>query len=56
MVSIVKILKEFREILLGQKFRIHGDHNNLTCENFNTNNVPQWRIMLEECARILRIL
>ena len=38
----------FRTILLGQKLRIHTDHKNLTCENFNTNRVLRWRLIFEE--------
>ena len=29
---IVKTLKEFRTIILGQKLKIYTDHKSLTCE------------------------
>ena len=45
---IVETLKEFRTILLGQKLIIYTDHKNLTCENFNTNRVLRWRIIIED--------
>ena len=47
LLSIVETLKEFRTILLGQKLRIYTDHKNLTCNNFNTNRVLIWRLILE---------
>ena len=46
--SIVETLKGFRTILFGHKLRICTDHKNLTCENFNTDIVLIWRIILEE--------
>jgi hypothetical protein len=46
--SIVETLKEFRNILLGQKLVVHTDNKNLTCKNFNTERVMQWRLILEE--------
>ena len=36
LLAIVKTLKEFRSILLGQKIAVHTDHQNLTYKNFNT--------------------
>mgnify|MGYP002063961838 CR=1 FL=1 len=36
LLSIVEILKEFRNILFGQEIVIHTDHENLTCKEFNT--------------------
>ena len=40
---IVETLNQFRTILLGQKIRIHTNHKNITCKNFNTDRVLRWR-------------
>jgi RNase H-like domain found in reverse transcriptase len=48
LLSIVETLKEFQNILLGQKLVVHRDHKNLTCKNFNTERVMRWRLVLEE--------
>jgi hypothetical protein len=48
LLSIVEILKEFRNILLGQQITIYTDHQNLTYTNFNTERVMRWRLNIEE--------
>ena len=48
LLAIVETLKEYRNILLGQKIRVYTDHKNLTHTNFNTERVMRWRLILEE--------
>ena len=41
--SIVKVIKEFRNILLGKQICIHTDHENLMYnKTFNSDRVMQW--------------
>ena len=44
---IVETLKEFRNILLGQRITVYTDHKNLTYKNFNTERVVCWRIAID---------
>ena len=37
--SIFKVLKEFRNILLGQQICVHTDHENMTYKTFNSDRV-----------------
>ena len=45
--SIVKTLKGFCMILLGQQLKIYTDHKNIMCKNFNTDRELRWRLILE---------
>ena len=44
----METLKEFRNIVLGQKIVVLTDHKNLTCKTFNTERVMRWIFILEE--------
>jgi hypothetical protein len=46
--SIVETLKEFRNILLGQKIKVHADHENLTYKSFHSDQVMIWQLYIEE--------
>jgi hypothetical protein len=46
--SIVKTLKEFRNILLGQKVIVHTDHLNMLYGKLSNDRITRWRLLLEE--------
>ena len=48
LLSIVETLKEFRNILLGQKVIIHTDHMNIVYGNLSNDRIVRWRLLLEE--------
>jgi hypothetical protein len=48
LLSIVETLKEFRNILLGQRIKIYTDHKNLTYVNFNVERVMKWHLIIEK--------
>ena len=46
--TIVKTLKEFKNILLGQDIKVYTDHKNLMYKTHNSARVMCWRITIEE--------
>jgi transposase InsO family protein len=48
LLSIVETLKEFRNILLGQKVIVHTDHKNILYGNLSSDRIIRWRLLLEE--------
>jgi len=48
LLSIIETLKEFQNILLGQKVVVHTDHLNLLYTKLASNRLIRWRMMLEE--------
>ena len=50
LLAIVETLKEFKNILLGQKVRVYTYHKNLTYKTFNTERVIGWRMFIEDFA------
>jgi hypothetical protein len=42
------MLKEFRNILVGEVITIYTDHQNLTYKDFNTERVLRWHLIIEE--------
>ena len=48
LLSIIETLKEFKNILLGQQIVVYTDHKNLTYENFNTECIMRWWLLIEE--------
>jgi len=48
LLSIIKTAIHHRGILVGFKIRFHSDHKNLSFENFKSERVRRWRLLLEE--------
>ena len=48
LLSIVESALKFRHILLGFPLNIYSDHRNLRFDNFTSERVRRWRLLLEE--------
>ncbi len=48
LLSIVETAEQHRNILLGFECRFYSDHKNLSFENFASERVRRWRLLLEE--------
>ena len=46
----METLKEYYNILLGQRIKVYTDHKNLMHVNFNTQQVIRWRMVIEDFA------
>ena len=44
----METLKYFRTIILEHRITVYTDHNNLTFDNFTTEIMLLWRLILEE--------
>ena len=54
--SIVQTLKEFRNILCGQRTKVQIDLENLTYKTFNTNTVMKWTSYIKQYSPDLQYL
>ena len=52
----METLKEFKNILLGQKIRVYTDHKNLIYKTHNSSRVMRWRLLIEEFGPKLNYL
>ena len=50
LLSIVETLKEFKNILLGQRITVHTDHKNLLYDKMSSDRIIRWRLLIEEFA------
>jgi transposase InsO family protein len=48
LLSIVETLKEFQNILMGQKIVVHTDHLNILYDKMASPRIIRWRLLLEE--------
>ena len=55
LLSVVAIIKEFRNILLEHHITVYTDNKNLTYNFLNTERVMRWNIILEEFGPELNI-
>ena len=50
LLSVVETIKEFKNILLGQKLIVHTDHKNILYANLASDRIARWHPLLEECG------
>jgi CMP-2-keto-3-deoxyoctulosonic acid synthetase len=48
LLSLVEILQEFRNILLGYKIKVHTGHNNLKYQRCTSDRVMRCRLLVEK--------
>ena len=48
LLSIVEMLKELKNILLGQDLAVHTDHKNILYGNLSNDRIAHWRLLIEE--------
>jgi hypothetical protein len=48
LLSIVETLREYCTILLGRLINVYTDHKNLSFNNFTSDQVRRWRLIIEE--------
>ena len=48
LLSIVEALKEFRNLLFGQRIVVHADHKNILYANLDNQRIIRWRCLVEE--------
>jgi hypothetical protein len=48
LLSKVETLREFRNIILGYKIKVHTDHKKITYAKSTSDRVMRWRLLIEE--------
>ena len=56
LLSIVEVLRTFRNILLGRRITIYTDHKNLSFAQFTSSLVTRWRLFIEEYGPTIVII
>ena len=51
LLAIVKTLKDFKNILLGQDIKVYTDHKNITYKTHNSDRVMRWRLTIEDFSQ-----
>ncbi len=56
LLSMVEVLKEFRNILLGYQIVVHTDHKDLVCQTLNFKRVMCWRLYVQDYSPDFRCI